>query len=274
MQRTGRNQGRYHGETIPISDVLFRTNATAERQGFRVESLDAQGIELPVYHRPPGTVRDWSPRIYLSTGIHGDEPAGPLAVEELLRTESFPKDAWLWVLPCLNPTGFPANTRESAAGLDLNRDYRHLRSPEIRAHVTWLQRQPMFDLTFCLHEDWEAAGFYVYELNPDGRPSLAEALIAGARGVCPIDPSSTIDGREAEGGIIRPSLDPATRAEWPEAFYLIQNKTRLSYTVESPSDFELPVRVAALVAGMREALRHYCGAHHGHWPVDPGPPPR
>jgi hypothetical protein len=72
--------------------------------------------------------------------------------------------------------------------------------------------------------------------------------------VCPIDPSPEIDGREAAGGIIRPRLDPATRPEWPEAFYLGMHKTRLGHTLEAPSDFPLAVRVAALVAGTRAAL--------------------
>jgi hypothetical protein len=46
------------------------------------------------------------------------------------------------------------------------------------------------------------------------------------------------------------------RPQWPEAVYLVtQNKTRLSYTFEAPSDFPLPVRVAALGAAVRAALR-------------------
>ena len=63
-----------------------------------------------------------------------------------------------------------------------------------------------------------------------------------------------IDGRPATGGIIRPELDPAKRPQWPEAFYLLQHKTRLSYTLEAPSDFPLPVRVNALVAAVNAAL--------------------
>ncbi|HMO66293.1 MAG TPA: M14 family metallocarboxypeptidase, partial [Verrucomicrobiota bacterium] len=182
------------------------------------------------------------------------EPAGPLAVRQLLEEDAFPADADLWLCPCLNPTGFPRNTRENAAGVDLNRDYRAPTTPEVRAHVAWLEQQPSFDAAFCLHEDWEAAGFYVYELNPDGRPALAERIIAAAGPVCPIDPSPLIDGREAVGGVIRPQLDPAERPEWPEAFYLGMRKTRLGCTLEAPSDFSLPVRVAALVAGMLAAL--------------------
>jgi hypothetical protein len=75
---------------------------------------------------------------------------------------------------------FPLNRRENAAGIDLNRDYRHLQSPEVRAHVDWLQRQPRFDVALCLHEDWESNGFYVYELNPDNRPSFAEKILEAA----------------------------------------------------------------------------------------------
>ncbi len=100
-------------------------------------------------------------RVYISTGIHGDEPAGPLAALQLLQEDCWPKDAALWMCPCLNPTGFPLNRRENAQGIDLNRDYRHLETAEVQAHTSWLQRQPAFDLTLCLHEDWESRGFYI-----------------------------------------------------------------------------------------------------------------
>jgi hypothetical protein len=105
-----------------------------------------------------------------------------------------------------------------------------------------------------LHEDWESHGFYVYELNPDNQASLAEAMVASAAEVCPIDRSEIIEGRPAENGIIRPSVDPRSRPQWPEAFYLLTHKTRLSYTLEAPSDFPLSARVAALVAAVRTAL--------------------
>jgi hypothetical protein len=124
----------------------------------------------------------------------------------------------------------------------------------VRAHVAWFEKQPSFDLCLCLHEDWEAQGFYVYEVNPDHLPSLAERMVESARKVCPIDHSTLIDGRDALDGIIRPNIDPALRTEWAEAFYLIMHKTRLSYTLEAPSDFPLTVRVAALVNAVKAAL--------------------
>lgn len=252
VQRLGRNVGGYFGEVIHIEAVMQEQRQWAEAHGWHIESIAvAPGLSLPVFRR---TVPQPQRRIYLSTGIHGDEPAGPLAVRELLKENAWPTDADLWLCPCLNPTGFPRNTRESADRLDLNRDYRSLRSPEIRAHVAWLDQQPSFDLTLCLHEDWEAHGFYVYEVNPDGAPSLAPGMVEAVRPFCPIDPSTLIDEREAKDGIIRPNLDPLLRLEWAEAFYLLVNKTRLSYTLEAPSDFPLPVRVAALVAAAKAGL--------------------
>lgn len=254
MQRLGRNHGRYQGETIDIAAITEAALAAARRHGWLVERLAAGGVMLPALTRRARGQSGTPRRLYLSAGIHGDEPAGPLAVRQLLEEDAFPADVDLWLCPCLNPTGFPRGTRENAAGVDLNRDYRAPATSEVRAHVAWLEAQPSFDAAFCLHEDWEAAGFYVYELNPDGRPALAERIIAAVRPVCPVDPSPVIDGREASGGIIRPRLDPAARREWPEAFYLVLHKTRLSCTLEAPSDFALPVRVAALVAGMRAVL--------------------
>ena len=252
VQRLGRNAGGYFGEVIHIESVIEEQRQWAEAHGWHIESISvASGLSLPAFRR---TVSQPTRRIYLSTGIHGDEPAGPLAVRELLKENVWPADADLWLCPCLNPTGFPRNTRESADRLDLNRDYKSLRSPEIRAHVAWLDQQPRFDLTLCLHEDWEAHGFYVYEVNADNAPSLAPKMIEAVRPFCPIDPSTLIDEREAKDGIIRPNLDPLLRLEWAEAFYLYVNKTRLSYTLEAPSDFPLPVRVTALVAAAKAAL--------------------
>ena len=57
----------------------------------------------------------------------------------------------------------------------------------MRAHVAWLQRQPNFDMTISLHEDWESTGYLSYELNPDNRPSFADKIISAAARVCPID---------------------------------------------------------------------------------------
>jgi len=261
IQRLGKNINGYFGERIDIARALGDCLLAAQRHGWSFE-------EIPVPLKPSlltfwrtaapsaGNIESGhrQKNIYISAGIHGDEPAGPLALRDLLQENHWPSDVSLWVCPCLNPSGFELNQRENAEGLDLNRQYLRPSANETKAHMAWLMCQPSFDLCLCLHEDWESHGFYLYELNPEARPSLARIILTKVAEVCPIDESELIEGRVAQGGLIRPSVDPGSRPQWPEAFFLLKHKTRLSYTLEAPSDFPLSIRVAALVQGVKAAL--------------------
>jgi hypothetical protein len=198
------------------------------------------------------------PRIYLSTGMHGDEPAPPWALLHLLETGLFDARATWFLCPLLNPTGFTRRTRENFAGADLNRDYKSLASAEVRAHVAWLRLQPRFDLVLCLHEDWEAKGFYLYELNLDGGDSLAPAILAAVSAHSPIEHAAVIDGRpSAAPGIIRPVSDPLLRDTWPEALYLAYKHCGLNYTFETASAQPLAQRVSTHCAAVRAALQTF-----------------
>jgi murein peptide amidase A len=257
IQRLGRNHGRYHGETIDIHHVRDASQHLALQHGWTCDTfLDSPEVSLRAYRRPyPGAKKN----LYLSTGIHGDEPSGPLAVRRLLEENQWP-EANLWLVPCLNPPGFDRNTRENADGIDLNRDYRHLTTKEVSAHVAWLKQQPNFDLTLLLHEDWEASGFYVYELNPLRLPSFAETIVDSVRDLCPIESAELVDNWPIAAGIIRPAIDPKDRPQWAEALYLSQNKTPRSYTLETPSDFPLALRVETHTRAVRRAFELFAQA--------------
>jgi hypothetical protein len=235
------------------ADFAQRFAEAALRQGFRAEPLTkVAGVPLAAYtKRTPGP----RPRLYLSAGIHGDEPAPPLALLRMMEAGVFDHRATWFICPLLNPAGFMRGIRENADGTDLNRDYKDLRTAEITAHVKWLRCQPPFNTTFCLHEDWESTGFYLYELNPEGLPTLADTMIAAARDHGPIETATVIDGREIdEPGIIRPVADPLMRETWPEAIYLRAHHTRRSYTLETASAQPLEQRIATQVAVVTAAL--------------------
>ena len=256
VQRLGKNRGAYHGETIDIRAVLDDAVAAAEQRGWMAEVFyqTAEFKWFALHRKPVSSPELPASRIYISAGIHGDEPAGPLAALRLLKENRWPDNAVIFLLPCLNPAGFTQNQRENADGIDLNRDYRNSRTEAVRAHIGWLEQQPKFDFYLCLHEDWESHGFYLYEQNPDNKPSLAGSIIDAVQKVCPVDLSENIEGRAARGGVIRPNIQPHERPDWPEAFYLITRKSPQGYTLEAPSDFPLATRVNALVAAVNAAV--------------------
>lgn len=238
-----------------LDPVIFarRFNEAARARGFQAARFaEIADVPLAAFTRNSDASR---PRIYLSSGIHGDEPAAPLALLELLETGVFDDRASWFLCPLLNPTGFTLRTRENADGLDLNRDYLELRSEEVSGHVGWLRTQPAFDAVFCLHEDWETSGFYLYELNSSPLPSLAGPMLAAAGQILPIEDAAIIDGRPSCGpGLIRPVDDPLLRETWPEAIYLRAHHCSLNYTLETPSVLAGARRIAALVAAVNAGL--------------------
>jgi hypothetical protein len=253
IQRLLINVGRYHGECIDIDQVLRQIDTAALKHGWEPVPIQINPTrQLPAYHRAGPSARR---QIYISTGIHGDEPAGPLSALRSLQQNQWPADDSIWLVPCLNPTGFVLNCREDNTGVDLNRDYRSPKTETVRAHIAWLRERPGFDLTLLLHEDWEAGGFYLYELHPDHKSSIAAAILNAVQAVCPIDTSELIEGRPARDGLIAPNINMDERPDWPEAFHLTRYKTPLNYTLEAPSDYALPVRIDALVAGVHGALK-------------------
>jgi hypothetical protein len=208
------------------------------------------------FHRPSLTGHRASHRIYISAGIHGDEPAGPLAVLRLLMEDRWPENAEIDLFPCLNPEGMAESRREGPDGVDLNRDYREPETSLVQAHLKWFADQPQFSLGVMLHEDWEADGFYLYELMRDGGSPMAEDIIAQVKAVCPILQASHADDWPATNGVVRPNVDPMERPEWPEAVYVFMEKTNHCCTFEAPSDYPLQTRVNALVTAVNRALRN------------------
>jgi murein peptide amidase A len=243
---------------LPLDPMAFlpRFEAAARQAGFKIETYG----EIHGYALCAATKRTPSPRprIYLSAGIHGDEPAPPWTLLHLSEHGFFDERCTWFVCPLLHPTGFVSRTRENFTGVDLNRDYKSLQTVEVQAHVRWLRRQPNFDLAVCLHEDWEARGFYLYELTASTRPSLAQSMLDAVREHCPIENALTIDDRTVtEPGVIHPSGDPLLRETWPEAVYLRNFHSQMVYTVETPSALPLEQRVATHAAAVTAAVQKF-----------------
>ncbi len=244
-----------------MSDVLepeawlARFARDADAAGFRVAEFGrAGGAPLLAAERRPAKPLL---HIYVSAGIHGDEPAGTLAIGALMERRWF-DDAVAWhVLPLLNPSGMAAGTRESMEGIDLNRDYLAAADPGTRAHRDWLASAGWrYDLTLALHEDWEARGFYLYELGDGAARRFGPGILHAVAPGIAIDRSTRIDGYPAAGGMVFPPEDnPEVRDRWPEQFYLRKHHTARSLTLETPSAFPLAERIAAHMRAVDAAVK-------------------
>ena len=185
------------------------------------------------------------PSVYLSAGIHGDEPA---PVEGLLQwaVETFRADPsvahWNWVIfPCLNPWGLERNIRFDAEGLDLNRFYNSRKVPQITAQLA-LMKGHRYDVAVSLHEDYDARGFYLYEIAAK-RPHWGEFLCSDCTSVSPSDERRKIDGHSSRNGLIRRKISPEMMKGHPEAFRLHFRHANRTFTLETPSEESLEKRV-------------------------------
>lgn len=201
-----------------------------------------------------------APRLYLSSGIHGDEISGPFALLEMLRQPDFFAGFDVTIFPILNPDGLAKNRRENNDGIDLNRDYRNTKSAEISSHIEALKTLGRFDGAMMLHEDYEGIGAYLFELNDALPPGLGHEVIGAMGRHVPIDLRPEIDELPAHEGILSRKDIVAIRGpieerpDWPEAIYLAVHHTKVSYTTETPKPFPLPQRIQAQIAAVKTLM--------------------
>lgn len=238
--------------TFHWPDFLPAFRQAAASRGFEPSVL-TETLAGPLCAWTRGT---GSRHVYLSSGIHGDEPAGPLALLKLMEDGDLEDEIRWSICPAVNPTGLAAGTRDTATGIDLNRDYLKRASAEVEAHAAWLETRDAPELFLSLHEDWESTGFYFYEINQcEDDPARAQSIL---NAVAPwFDPEDgVIDGHEVrEPGWIFHSTEPDLPDGWPEAIFMAkQRKCMLSFTFETPSQAALPERIAAHCAAVQAAM--------------------
>lgn len=237
-----------------------RLFSAARQAGFSAETYGRIGeVALPVLTRRREVAG--APEIYLSAGVHGNEPAGPMALLELLRRLAFPEGLNYTLFPLVNPVGMAAGTRENGDGIDLNRDYGFVaRSAETRAQLAWIGEK-CFDLVICLHEDHDGEGFYLYAHCEDSAPHDYPALaLQAAEPWTGIDPREEIDAMPARDGLMSPppSVVSRERPDLPEALRLhFHHGSRFTFTTETPSRLNLANRIGAQCAVVSAILNTF-----------------
>jgi protein MpaA len=253
---TGDYLARHRAHDYP--HLIERWRAVARRAGLVMRRLTAGPEFTPYTVRSRRLPREGT--IFISAGIHGDEPAGTEGLitwaeknTRLLKRRPF------FLVPCINPWGLVNNSRTDSSRRDLNRSFQNDKIPEIAALKRAIAGRS-YSLGLTLHEDYDAVGIYIYEIR-GALPYWGEALIEAAGPHVPADWRGMIEGREAEGGLVRPVLDMKIFEEMglPEAVYLRLQGCPRVFTIETPSEYGLDRRVRAHVAVIEECVRRLGG---------------
>lgn len=224
------------------ADLEARWKALRRRGDAAVREVACAGAARTLLCAEIGEAR--LPAIAFAAGVHGDEPAGPWALLQLAEENELDPRFSYRIWPCTNPSGYAQGTRESIDGDDVNRSFgRGGQTPEARA-IVMSNRNRKFGISFDLHEDVDADGFYCYEY---GSPQLGGAMVDAVRAagfpvqdLAQCDLGAPFAAAQLDDGVVRPS--PASEIDAIGG--LSYNLLLARHAAECALTLETPVRLA------------------------------
>ena len=233
----------------------------------------------PIYAAVTKNYAEDLPRILLSAGTHGEEPAGVYALLEFANravARYLPHFSFL-ILPCVNPYGFVRGVRFAGKAADLNRSFDKRAAPvETAAVKDLLRRFPgPYRLAIDLHEtDTQMprgadpsvedipAGFYMYETTRTGRPALGPVVLEKIRSLGhPVSRRRSVYGADCRNGLIA-SIPPES-PEYPDLpefngtldwYLLTKGITDHFVATETPTAWPLKRRISVQKKALSFAL--------------------
>lgn len=226
----------------------------------------------PLYCVHYATKRVNADLIYVSAGIHGDEPAGVACATRLIELLAdddqqnfypFPYDQYNWLIsPCDNPYGYERDIRENALGLDLNRMFENPdRYPETKfiaaslrhRQCEYAQKRP--NLALDLHEDSDSGGFYLWERRTSQSLPIGSAVVNNVEGLCAINRNPLIENHRNENGVIT-LLDKVTSKGWTRGRYLAEQVNTRCLILETPTRLPWETRIGVHLMAIQTAVKH------------------
>ena len=208
-------------------ELAAHWKALRER-GFSVREVACEGVARTLLCVEFGDIH--APAAHISAGVHGDEPAGVLALLQLASHDLLDARFSYRLWACINPSGFDAGSRANAEGVDINRTFgRGGTSPEARA-IVMSNRNRKFAISIDLHEDDLVDAPYAYVYGDVDLP-----------GVTVIRPEASEEAA-ALGGLSLSML-------------LVRHATAKAVTLEAAARRPINERIAWLIDKSREVLR-------------------
>lgn len=162
-----------------------------------------------------------NPTVFISGGVHGDEPAGTQAAVKFVKEHM---RGWInfynfVVIPCVNPVGYQINIREGSEFQDINREFFHeTTSPENKLILKFLAKLDVrsYIMTIDLHEtraqerpaseypvnERHPDGFHMWEICSEEENRIGNYVIDAVKEIMPVCKWSHIWGDINSGGVI------------------------------------------------------------------------
>lgn len=191
-----------------------------------------------------------SKKLYISSGIHGNESSGPIALNQFVNYPGMFDGVDTTIIPILNRYGYAHNQRHNQNDKDLNRDYRSARQKETKKHLELIQDKK-YDLAMCLHESSKATGCFIYKPNRNKRMDVMEEILIAMSRVMPVDNRHSEWQVKIERGILKDTK--YKEQHWTEAVYFSHNDIP-AFTIEVPSAAPLQQRIVTFQAAILKAV--------------------
>jgi hypothetical protein len=246
----------HYGQVHDYKLLIKKWRTLVRKNGWKIKKI-AESADMPIYEVFSGK-EDSGNLVYISAGIHGDEPASVWALYSWFEMQSESHDELSFMIfPCLNPFGLINNIRFDSDGDDLNRSWGSTEKSLI-SQIIERTKPFSFSMAINLHEDYDANGIYLYEsLDGKMRDDLALQILTSGSKYIPVDSRKKIEGRWSKNGIIRPSPSSLPKEGLPEAAFLQRGKAKRTLVLETPSEYDLRQRIKAQVAMIQKASSEF-----------------
>lgn len=245
-----------------FNDIVDRLRASLNPVGelTEVDTLPGGNREYPLIKIIVG--KGNPRRILISGGIHGNEPAGVETICAFLENQLYKDFLENWeftLLPCINPSGFEAGTRNNQDDIDLNRMFKETTTPREIDFIKTVLDQP-YDLDLELHEDVDSPGYYLYQKDQSTElSSLGRAILDQVESIHPLNLAEEIEEMPADRGLLGRLSEPDEMEWWPMALYAYTRGCSHVFTLETSTALPMDVRVKAHLLAIQTALEQMEG---------------
>lgn len=196
--------------------------------------------------------------IWLTSGIHGEEPAGPIAISESIDfLGKLGKQYPLVLRPLCNPLGYSKNTRYFSGEGDWKKGKSVSDLPEFRKNIVNMYESYPCLISIDLHEDADPKvtpdKFYIYSQGKSGLDDpVAKAVFETFKktGMNYLENGKTRFGEEVRNGMIGPVGDSSIDE------FIASLGCPTVIVTETPGGLDLRTRIEAQKAVVKSLYKY------------------